>query len=337
MRPDPNSPVRLEDVAQAAGVSTITVSRCITNPDRVAERTRTRVLQLANEMGYIPNRLAKSLVSAQSRIIGAVVPTMANPIHSEALQGAFDQLKGAGYQILLGTSGYSADDERSLVETFIGHRVDGLLLTGGDHRAETVKAIRQSGTPTVEIFEFIPEPIDLNVGSSQWDAGYALGSHLVGKGYRNFAFVGHSDVEDTRIASRREGIAAVCLESELSAPRNYATSSDPGSGGGGEIIGAILRDAPEIDVVIFAGHQIAVGAIRHAADVGIDVPGRVAIAGFGDSAMARWIRPALTTVRFPVRDMGAEAGKLLLGRLQGREIQTRAVRLGFEILERGSA
>jgi LacI family gluconate utilization system Gnt-I transcriptional repressor len=262
---------------------------------------------------------------------------MANPIHSEALQGAFDQLKGAGYQILLGTSGYSADEERALVETFIGHRVDALLLTGGDHRAETVNAILRSGTPTVEIFEFIPHPIDLNVGSSQWDAGHALGSHLVAKGHRNFAFVGHSDVEDSRIAARREGIATVCRESGLSAPRNYSTSSDPGSGGGGEIIGTILRDAPDVDVVIFAGHQIAVGAIRHAADVGIEVPGRVAIAGFGDSAMARWIRPALTTVRFPVRDMGAEAGKLLLARMQGRAITTRAVRLGYEIIGRESA
>lgn len=331
-----NNPIRLEDVAQAAGVSVITVSRCISNPDRVSERTRVHVLKIAQDMGYIPNRLAKSLVSAQSRIIGAVVPTMANPIHSEALQGAFDQLKTAGYQILLGTSGYSADDELRLVETFIGHRVEGLLITGGDHRPQTIKAIRGSGTPTVEIFEFIPEPIDLNVGSPQWDAGHALGSYLVAKGYRQFAFVGHSDVEDSRISSRRQGIGAACQESGLAAPRVYATSSDPGSGGGGEIIGAILRDAPDVDVVVFAGHQIAVGAIRHATDVGIDVPGRVAIAGFGDSAMARWMRPALTTVRFPVRDIGTEAGKLLLARLQGRDLPARAIRLGFEILERES-
>lgn len=329
--------LRLEDVARRAGVSPITVSRALGNPGRVSARTRDHVLRIAEEMGYVPNRAASSLVSMRSRIVGAVVPTMANPIHSEALQGMADQLGPAGYQILLGTSAYSAREEFRLVQTFIGHRVDALVLTGGDHLPETIERIRRSGIPTVETFEFIGRPIDLNVGSSQRDAGLALGLYLLSRGRRNLAFVGHSDVDDTRISERRRGLAAACREHGVPEPHYYAASNNPGSGGGGEIIGTILRQAPAVDAVVFAGHQIAVGAIRHAADIGIDVPGRVAVAGFGESPMARWIRPSLTTVQFPVREMGSEAGRLILARLAGRSFEHRSVRLGFEILKRESA
>jgi len=329
--------LRLEDVARRAGVSSITVSRALGNPDRVSARTRDHVRRIAEEMGYVTNRTASSLVSKCSWIVGAVVPTMANPIHSEALQGMADQLGPAGYQILLGTTGYSAAEEFRLVQTFIGHRVDALVLTGGDHLPATSELLHRSGVPTIETFEFIERPIDLNVGSSQRDAGHALALYLLSRGRRKLAFVGHSDVDDTRISERRSGLAAACREHGAAEPHIYATASNPGSGGGGEIIGSILQQTPDVDAVVFAGHQIAVGAIRHSADIGIDVPGRVAIAAFGESPMARWIRPSLTTVHFPVKEMGTETGRLILARLAGRTFENRSIRLGFEILARESA
>jgi LacI family gluconate utilization system Gnt-I transcriptional repressor len=113
--------------------------------------------------------------------------------------------------------------------------------------------------------------------------------------------------------------------------------SQPGSGNGGEIVGSILREHPDIDAVVFAGHQIAVGAIRYALDVGIDVPRRLGIAAFGDSPIAQWMRPALTTVRFPLEEMGRQAGKALLERFRGGAPVARTVRLGFEIVSRESA
>ena len=106
---------------------------------------------------------------------------------------------------------------------------------------------------------------------------------------------------------------------------------------GGEVVGTIIDAAPETDAIIFAGHQVAVGAIRYAIDNGIAVPERLAIAGFGDSPISRWIRPALTTVRFPMREMGEEAARLLLGRLAGDNTAGSAVNLGFEIMMRESA
>lgn len=331
------SPVRLQEVAAAAGVSAITVSRCISNPGRVAEKTRVHVLKVAARMGYIPNRLASSLASAKSKVLAVVVPTIANPIHGMVLQGVADILEPAGYQLLLGNSHFSKKVELELVRTFLGHRVDGILLTGRDHAEECLDLIRRSRTPMVEMFDYNPDPPDLAVGSSNFDAGASLGQYLIARGRRHLAFVGHTGLDDSRMMARLDALDYVCRQSELAAPRHYQISSDPGTGTGGEVVGTILREAPETDAIVFAGHQVAVGAIRYALDTNISVPGRVAIAGFGDSPIAKWITPSLTTVRFPVRETGIEAGKLLLQRLQGREPMQKSVRLGFEIVSRESA
>lgn len=331
------SPVRLREVAAAAGVSIVTVSRCITNPDRVSKATREHVLGVAERLGYIPNRLASGLASAKSMVVGVVVPTIANPIHGVITQGVADMLEPAGYRLLLGNSHFSKRNELELVRTFLGHKVDGILLTGRDHMDECIELLARSGTPMVEMFDYNPDPFDVSVGSSNFDAGAALAQYLIARGRARFAFVGHTGTDDSRMMARLDGLRAACAEAGRAPPLHYEIASDPGTGTGGEVIGTILREAPDTDAIIFAGHAVAVGAIRFALEIGIDVPGRVAIAGFGDTPLAQWIKPALTTVRFPNRETGLEAGRLMLERLSGRMPSQRAVRLGFEILRRESA
>jgi LacI family gluconate utilization system Gnt-I transcriptional repressor len=331
------STIRLDDVATAAGVSAITVSRCISNPGRVADKTRHHVLRVAEQLGYIPNRLASSLASSRSKVIGAIVPTMLNPIHGVVLQAAFEILAPAGYQLFLGNSHYSKTEEVGLVRSFLGHKVDGVLLTGRDHSEDCKSLLRRLGIPTVEMFEHIVDPIDIGVGSSNFEAGFSLGQYLIARGHRRLAFVGHINFDDSRILGRNEGLIAASAEHDLPPPSVFKVASQPGSGSGGEIVGAILREHTNIDAVVFAGHQIAVGAIHYARDVGIEIPGRLAIAAFGDSPIAQWIRPALTTVRFPLEEMGREAGKALLARFQGKSPVVRTIRLGFEIVGRESA
>lgn len=331
------SPVRLQEVAEAAGVSTITVSRCITNPGRVSAATREHVLKIAAELGYIPNRLASGLASARTMVVGVVVPTIANPIYGVIMQGLADVLEPAGYKLLLGNSHFSKRNELELARTFLGYRTDGMILTGKDHAPECIEMLQRAAKPVVEMFDYTPDPIDVSVGSSNFDAGASLAHYMVARDRKHFAFVGHTGLDDSRMMGRLEGLRTVCRESNIGQPRHYEISSDPGTGNGGEVVGTILREAPETDAIIFAGHQVAVGAIRYALDLKIEVPGRVAIASFGDTPIAQWIRPSLTTVRFPNRETGVEAGRLMLERLAGHIPSQRAVRLGYEILSRESA
>ena len=326
------STVRLQEVAQAAGVSTITVSRALGNPGRVSQKTREHVLEVASRLGYIPNRLAAGLASSKSMVIGLVVSTVANPIHGTIMQGVADIVEPAGYKLLLGNSHFSRQNELELVRTFLGYRADGIILTGKDHSEECTELLTRAGTPVVEMFDYNPDPIDLSVGSSNFDAGAALGQYMITRGRRHLAYVGHAGLNDSRMAARHEGLVAVCRDNGLAPPRYYGITSDPGTGEGGEVLGAILAEAPETDGIMFAGHQVAVGAIQYAHELRIDVPGRVAIASFGDSPVAQWVRPSLTTVRFPNRETGIQAGRLILERLSGRMPGKRAVRLGFEIV-----
>ena len=212
------SPVRLQEVAQAAGVSTITVSRCISNPNRVSKKTLEHVLKVAAAMGYIPNKLASSLASAKSMVVGIVVPTIANPIHGIIMQGVADLLEPAGYQILLGNSHFSKLNEMELVRTFLGHRVDGIFLTGKDHAQECVDMLARSRTPVVEMFDYTPNPIDVSVGSSNFDAGASLAQYMLARGRKRFAFVGHTGLDDSRMMARLEGLRAVCAEQGLPPP-----------------------------------------------------------------------------------------------------------------------
>jgi LacI family transcriptional regulator, gluconate utilization system Gnt-I transcriptional repressor len=331
------APIRLEEVAAAAGVSTITVSRCINRPSRVSRDTREHVLAVAGRMGYIPNRLASSLVSSRTRVIGAVVPTLANPIHAEALQAATDALGGAGYQLLLAHTGYSEQHELEAVRTFLGHRVDAILVTGANHTPECDALLRKSGVPVVETFEFTPSPIDMNVGFSNREAGAAITRYLISSGRRRLAFVEHSAVNDSRMDARRDGFVAECSRSAIKEFRVFATPGSPMTAVSADVVDLIVQSMPSVDAIVFAGHQIAAGAVRHAVDKGIDVPGSLAIAGFGDSPVAQWIRPALTTVRFDMAEMGTRAAHLLLGRLAGDPIPARSIDLGFQIVIRDSA
>lgn len=335
--PGSSGTVRLQEVADAAGVSTITVSRCINRPERVSRQTRDHVLRVAARLGYIPNRLASSLVSSKTRVVGAIVPTIANPIHAETLQAATDVLGGAGYRLLLGDTGYSEARELELVRTFLGHRVDGILITGVAHAPACADLLRRAAVPVVETFEFTPSPIDANVGFSNHEAGAAVTRYLVAAGRRRLAFVEHRRIDDSRMNARRDGFVDACESAAVAEHRVFAIDSDPGTGAGGEVVERILAEMPAADAVLFAGHQVAVGAIRHAVDMGIDVPGRLAVAGFGDSPISRWIRPALTTVRFPMSQMGGEAARLLLARMTGAPMAASAVNLGFEIVKRESA
>lgn len=328
--------VRLQEVAAAAKVSTITVSRCLHRPGRVSKKTREHVLAVAAELGYVPNRLASSLVSARSGVIGAIVPTISNPVHAETLQAVSDVLGGAGYRVLLGSTQYRLATERDLVETFIGHRVDGMILTGVTHSEATRTLLQAAAIPVVETFEFTPSPIDANVGFSNYEAGAAIVRYLLGTGRRSLAFVEHAGIDDGRMNARKDAFLDVCAQAGVT-HAVFSIDADPGNGVGGEIVADIRAAQPDADAVVFAGHQVAVGAIRFAMDCGIDVPGSLAITGFGDSAISQWVQPALTTVRFPMDRMGEAAGNLLLARIRGEAKNNRAINLGFEILKRQSA
>ncbi len=334
----PSGAARMADVARAAGVSAITVSRALRMPDRVAPGTRARVEAAVQALGYVPNLVAGALKSQRSHIVVAIVPTLVSAIFAETVEGLTAALREHGYQLLIADSGYAPETEESLVRAFLGRRPDAIVLTGIHHTAGARAQVRAAGIPVVETWELADDPIDMNVGFSNRDAGRRLTEALLARGYRRIAFAGVDPAIEMRSRRREEGYRAAMRAARLTPCVHRLDAGERGltMRSGARAAAALLAARPRIEAVMFANDFPAFGAMAECARRGVAVPAGLAIAGFGDFEVAREAHPALTTIRVPGREMGRRAGAMILDRLAGRPVASR-VDLGFEVVLRDSA
>lgn len=326
----------MEDVAREAGVSIATVSRVFNQPELVSPQTLERVRSVAARASYTPNLTAGSLAGARSRIVAAVIPVITSSIFSETIDGLSTVLSGAGYQLLLGQTWYREDRLAELVDTFLGRRVDGLVLTGITRDRALRERIRGAGIPVVETWELGRGPIDMLVGFSNEDAAAAAARHLIETGRRRLGFIGGMDL---RSGARLEGFQAAIRKARLRAPAVARVPSPSPSSvvAGSQALVKLLGDAPDIDAVFCSNDMIAMGVLLECQRQAIAVPKRLAVMGFSDLPIAASLVPSLTTVQVGARDIGARAADLVLGRIQLRKELPKRVDLGFSVVVRESA
>lgn len=330
--------VRMADVASAAGVSLVTVSRAINEPTKLSPRKLAAVRAAIEQLGYVPNLTAGSLASKRSRIIAAIVPTISNLVFSETVEALTRTLSNGGYQLLLGQSGYRDADEASLVDTFLGRRVDGLVLTGTSQSPQLRARLKQAGVPVVQTWAMPatasdPQPVDMLVGFSNVDAGRAAAQHLLDRGHTALAFIG---AQEERSTQRLEGFRAAAAErgvhdipAELILPPALIDDAGPR-------LAAILSRRPEVTAVFCNNDLLAAGVLFECQQQGWNVPGRIAVMGFGDLPIARAASPRLSTVLIRRAQIGERAGQMLLARLAGETGGPAVVDIGFEVVARGS-
>jgi LacI family gluconate utilization system Gnt-I transcriptional repressor len=324
-------------VARRAGVSTMTVSRALTSPDKVAEATRARIARAVRELGYVPDLVAGSLSSGRSRIVAALVSTLANSVFAETVDGLSDGLQGHGYQLLLGSTDYSATTEEALVGAVLGRRPDGLVIASGEHTRATISALERAGIPIVETWDLPAEPVDLAVGFSNRDAGRAMTRALADWGYRRVAFAGGDPDDSLRGRLRHDGYRSA-LQRLARAPIDVAMGAGPKAmASGAAAVRTLLEQAPEADALFCVSDAVAAGALLECRRRGLAVPDRLAIVGFGDFDIAGDDALELTTVRVPKYEIGARAAALLIQRMQGQAVEPPSVDLGFEIVRRRTA
>ncbi len=330
------------EVAARAGVSPMTVSRVLKAPDRVRAATRERVERAIAELGYVPDAAAGALASRQSRLVAALVSTLAGSIFASTIAGLGAALREAGHELLLGTTEYSSASEEALLRAVLGRRPDGLVLSAGQHtpaaRRLLERATRGLGVPVVEIWQLPEWPVDMAVGFSNFAAGRAMTAFLADLGYRRIAFLGVLGPDDFRGRRRYAGYLEVLKARGLGAPRTFGSggaSASVAEGAAG--LAALLERWPDCDAVFCGSDPIAFGAITEAARRGLAVPGDLAVAGFGDFDYAGDAGLALTTVRIPGERIGRETARLLLERKAGKLAGPVVVDLGFELVRRRTA
>ena len=319
--------VTLEDVAVQAGVTSITVSRYLREPQRVAPLTAERIQAALQATGYLPNKQAGQLASGRSRIVAAIIPSIANSIFAETVQGLSDGLQPAGYELLLASTGYSMEREEEQIRALLGWFPSGLIVTGRHHTPAALAMLRAAAvaTPIIEVWDLQPdstEPGFAQVGFNHEHVGRAMAEHLLALGHKTLAYVDSGVDEDFRAHERGAGFKAAAQAAGASvrlvrAPKGEAIAS-------GRLALAALMDGPRaiVSAAAFANDNLACGALLEAGARRLPVPGALALMGFGDFPISRQLSPSLTTVSPPRYEIGREAAGLLLACLNAGEAAT---------------
>jgi LacI family repressor for deo operon, udp, cdd, tsx, nupC, and nupG len=306
----------IHDVAARAEVSTATVSRVLSNPEKVSEATRRRVLKAVHQLGYSPNAAAKSLRTLTTRKLLVTVPDIANPFFSLIIQGIEEAALREGYAVVLGDTHHDAEREERYGEMLLRREADGLIFLGHS-MSKSVTALMKKNqlAPIVNGCEYSPS---LGVPSAHVDneaAAYEAMSHLYGLGHRQVGVI-TGPLASPLSRDRLRG-AQSCAKDNGAGRQVMVVNGDFSIESG--IAGAarlLAQETPPTAVFCF-NDEMAIGVLDYAGRVGKTVPEALSVIGFDDIRFARYMRPALTTISQPMLDIGRETVRLLLGILQG--------------------
>ena len=325
----------LADVAKVAGVSPITVSRTLNQPEIVRAELREKVFRAVQLTGYVPAMLTDA-AEQRSRLISLLVPTVANSIFADTVQALIDTLTEAGHETLIGLTNYSAEREEQLLDTILRRRPDGIVLTGTLHTEASRTRLSRSGIPIVETWDLAPRPLDMLVGFSHEAVGVATARYLTGKGYRRFAVV---TLDDPRGHRRCDSLVAELASQGITDVPCIVLPPPATADLGREGLQRLLAAGEYPQVLVCSSDTLAHGVLVEASERGIRVPHDLAVMGFGDLNIAAHLQPSLSTVRINGAEIGLQAARALLQRLEHPDEKPMKVRIdtGFSIVERQSA
>jgi LacI family gluconate utilization system Gnt-I transcriptional repressor len=331
--------VTLDEVAALAGVSPSTVSRALRSPDQVSVAAYEAVMQAVDQTNYVPNRAASNLASNRSGTVAAVMPAMSYSVFADTVHGLEEVLSEAGVQLFIGTTGYDEHREEQVLRAFLGRRPDGIVLVGASHTEGTRELLRRARVPIVETWDWTEEPIDSLVGFSNGAAFAHIVDYVVSAGYRHPTFTGWLTGADSRAHARRDGFRDMLSRLLPDEPIRIIDTGPRGISveAGAWALDRVLEQHPETDVLVCASDIFATGAVLAANRRGLNVPSELAITGFGDFEMSRYLPPPLTTVQTPNNSIGRRAGELILERIADRNAAPVSVDLGFALVVRDSA
>jgi LacI family transcriptional regulator, galactose operon repressor len=300
-------PVTIYDVAQRAGVSIATVSRTLRGSADVAPSTKDKVLAAVAEMGFRPNRMGQSLAEGQHAANGIVFPDLSGPYYAEVLLGYEEVAAELGRSVLILSTHGRMEAARKVLD--LAARVDGLVVMGRTVADGVVEQIAASGQPVVLLARSPAAGLD-TITADNVDSAKALTEHLLSHGYTRLTYLG-DPTQSPDVAGRYAGFEEALKAANRKPHQTIACAFDVQAGY--EAAKSALKKKPH--VLVCANDEIALGALSAAEDAGIGVPEDVAVTGWDDVMAAQYAR--LTTVRQPMRELGALAARRLQERIAG--------------------
>lgn len=300
----------LKEVAAALGISTMTVSRAINNKPNVDPKTRQKILDVAAEMGYTPNHVAKSLVSSRTFTIGVVIPEISHSFFPEVVRGIQEESSKKNYQIFLTNTSDDFINEQQIINALRSKRVDGLLISSslGDADYSYYEQIIKAGPPVVFFDRCITGIGASCIGINDHDASKSITSHLINNGYKRIAYLSGPRVVSIG-KERYDGFICALKDHKLSILDELIIKSGYNEKGGYQAMKKLLELPANLrpDAVVAVNDPVAFGAMEAIVNHGLNIPQDVAIVGFTDDIRAPLVHPPLTTIHQPAYEVGKQA------------------------------
>lgn len=326
--------VTIKDVAKAAGVSVASVSRALNGHDSVTPETRQRIVEVATRLRYMPNNAARSLITQRTQTIGAVLPDLHGEFFSELIRGMDAAARARGLHLLVSSSHGSASEVGEVLRALRG-RVDGVLIMSPHADAAMLADNLPAALPTVLMNTRLAGNDYLSLSIDNHGGAYAMIEHLAQRGHRRIAFVTGPQKNfdaDERLRGYQDALKKLRPKQ---APRILQGdfSEESGYRAGLEVRGF----DPLPDAIFAANDMMAIGCLFALKELGLDVPGDIALAGFDDIPIARFVSPPLTTMRVRIADLGSQALERLAAAIEGKDQPRLARELECSLVVRRSS
>ena len=308
----PRHPLTLRDVSQASGVSEMTVSRVLRNRGDVSQNTRDKVLLVAKQLGYVPNKIAGALASQRVNLVAVIIPSLSNMVFPEVMTGISEVLETTDLQPVVGVTDYLPEKEERVLYEMLSWRPSGVIIAGLEHSETSAMMLKTSGIPVVEIMDIDGSPVDAMVGISHRRAGREMAVSILKAGYRKIGFLGTKMPLDHRARKRFEGFTEALAKSGVEVTDQEFYSGGSALVKGREMTQELLRRNPNLDFLYFSNDLIGAGGLLYLIEKGISIPNQIGLAGFNGVELLKGLPRQLATMDACRSEIGRKAAEMIV-------------------------
>ncbi len=329
--------ITIKDIAKEAGVSTATVSMVFNNKDKnISKATRDKILKIGKDFNYIPNSIARSLVTKRTNTLGLLVPDIVNPFFPEIARGAEDRARESSYSIIICNTDDDVERENNYLNVLSEKMVDGIILTHSANRSNEKKGLESCRVPLILIDrDYDLENLIGKVLIDNTSASYDGVSYLIEKNYKKIAYI--AGPLNTRTAKDRlNGYKKALYDHSIEYDENLVLVGEYRSQWGSDASLRLIENAYDIDAIFCGNDLIAIGAMKTLGEHNIKIPDDIGIMGFDDIYISSLVNPELTTIKQPNYKMGYEAVNMMIDYLENKNIKEKTLILNTDLIIRKS-
>ena len=301
----------IKDIAKKAGVSIATVSRVLNDSPSVTEETRKKILSISNELKYTPNVFARGLMLKKTNTVGIILPDLYGDFFSEVIKGIDLVFTSAGYHIMVASSHSNKDEIESVLKVMRSGRVDGLIIMSPHINSISLQKNLPSDLPVVLLNSFCDDKTRDSIIIDNFNGANLMARHLIKHGYKKLAII--KGVEKNYDAEERlRGFKFALETAGMEYNSKYEFSGNFTEESGYEAAKKILNTKPLPRAIFAANDSMAIGAMSLIRSKGLKIPEDLAIVGFDDISISKYLRPSLSSVHVPIYELGTLASKKLM-------------------------